>query len=199
MKASAKAGLEQFLTYRLHVLNKLAERGIGERYQEKLGVTVPEARVIASVGSFGPFSIMDLARHANLDKSQASRAAEALIKQGLVQREASEEDGRVVLISLTPAGRELYRKVMPIARKWNADLFDCLNEDEKAALGAALDKIIESVQPQERSNAKRRSPDGLRRSHPAVKVDPEQIDAQTSAFRGSGYLVVRTTSLEIAV
>ena len=146
MKASAKAGLEQFLTYRLHVLNKLAERGIGERYQEKLGVTVPEARVIASVGSFGPFSIMDLARHANLDKSQASRAAEALIKQGLVQREASEEDGRVVLISLTPAGRELYRKVMPIARKWNADLFDCLNENEKAALGATLDKIIESAQ-----------------------------------------------------
>ena len=146
MKASAKAGLEQFLTYRLHVLNKLAERGIGERYQEKLGVSVPEARVIASVGSFGPFSIMDLARHANLDKSQASRAAEALIKQGLVQREASEEDGRVVLISLTPAGRELYRKVMPVARKWNADLFDCLDDDEKAAFGAALDKIIESVQ-----------------------------------------------------
>jgi DNA-binding MarR family transcriptional regulator len=85
-------------------------------------------------------------RHANLDKSQASRAAEALIKQGLVQREASEEDGRVVLISLTPAGRELYRKVMPIARKWNADLFDCLNENEKAALGATLDKIIESMQ-----------------------------------------------------
>jgi len=146
MKASAKAGLEQFLTYRLHVLYKLAERGIGERYQDKLGVTVPEARVIASVGSFGPFSIMDLARHANLDKSQASRAAEALIKQGLVQREASEDDGRVVLISLTDEGRELYRKVMPIARKWNADLFDCLDDDEKAAFSAALDRIIQSVQ-----------------------------------------------------
>jgi DNA-binding MarR family transcriptional regulator len=146
MKASAKAGLEQFLTYRLHVLTKLAERGIGERYQERLGVTLPEARVIASVGSFGPFSIMDLARHANLDKSQASRAAEALIKQGLVQREASEADGRVVLISLTAEGRELYRKVMPIARKWNTDLFDCLDENEKAAFGAALDRIIENVQ-----------------------------------------------------
>lgn len=146
MKASAKAGLEQFLTYRLHVLSKLADRGIVERYQEKLGVTLPEARVIASVGSFGPFSIMDLARHANLDKSQASRAAEALIKQGLVQREASEEDGRVVLISLTPEGRELFRKVMPVARKWNTDLFDCLNDSEKAAFGEALDKIIASVQ-----------------------------------------------------
>jgi DNA-binding MarR family transcriptional regulator len=145
MKASAKAGLEQFLTYRLHVLNKLAERGISERYQEKLDVTLPEARVIASVGSFGPFSIMDLARHANLDKSQASRAAEALIKQGLVQREASDDDGRVVLISLTAEGRALYKKVMPIARKWNVDLFDCLGDKEKVALSDALDKVIESV------------------------------------------------------
>ncbi|WP_025599586.1 MarR family winged helix-turn-helix transcriptional regulator [Burkholderia sp. WSM2230] len=145
MKDSAKAGLEQLLTYRLHVLNKLAERGISERYQDKLGVTLPEARVIASVGSFGPFSIMELARHANLDKSQASRAAEGLIRQGLVKREASAEDGRVVLVSLTPEGRALYRKIMPIARKWNGELFDCLDEKEKAALGEALDKVIETM------------------------------------------------------
>ncbi|WP_133648877.1 MarR family winged helix-turn-helix transcriptional regulator [Paraburkholderia flava] len=146
MKASTKAGLDQFLTYRLHVLNKLSERGIGVRYQEKLGVTVPEARVIASVGSFGPFSIMDLARHANLDKSQASRAAEALIKQGLVQRESSETDGRVVLVSLTPEGRALYRKVMPIARKWNEDFFASLDEKEKVVLSRALDKAIANAQ-----------------------------------------------------
>jgi DNA-binding MarR family transcriptional regulator len=145
MKDSVKAGLEQLLTYRLHVLNKLAERGISERYQGKLGVTLPEARVIASVGSFGPFSIMELARHANLDKSQASRAAEALIRQGLVQRQQSAEDGRVVLVSLTAEGRALYRKVMPIARKWNGDMFDCLDEQEKAAFGHALDRIIETM------------------------------------------------------
>lgn len=145
MMDSVKAGLEQFLTYRLHVLNKLAERGISERYQEKLGVTLPDARVIASVGSFGPFSIMELARHANLDKSQASRAAEALIQQGLVQRQQSAEDGRVVLVSLTAEGRALYRRVMPIARKWNGDLFDCLSEEEKATFGQALDKIIETM------------------------------------------------------
>lgn len=142
---ATKAGLEQFLTYRMHVLNKLSERGISERYQAKLDVSLPEARVIASVGSFGPFSIMDLAKHANLDKSQASRAAEALIKRGLVQRTASLDDGRVVVISLTGEGRALYRKVMPIARKWNADLFDCLDEEEKAAFGRALDKVIASV------------------------------------------------------
>ena len=142
MKAAAKAGLEQFLTYRMHVLNKLSDRGISERYQTKLDITLPEARVIASVGSFGPFSIMDLAKHANLDKSQASRAAEALIKRGLIAREPSAEDGRVVLISLTNEGRALFRKVMPIARKWNADLFACLDEAEKEAFGRALNKVV---------------------------------------------------------
>jgi len=147
MKASDKAGLEQFLTYRLHVLNKLSERGISERYLAKLDVTLPEARVIASVGSFGPFSIMDLAKHANLDKSQASRAAEALIKRGLVERETSADDGRVVLISLTEAGRVLFRKVIPIARKWNADLFDCLDEKERQAFRHALDKVIANALP----------------------------------------------------
>lgn len=141
----AKAGLEQFLTYRMHLLNKLSERGISERYQAKLEVSLPEARIIASVGSFGPFSIMDLAKHANLDKSQASRAAQVLMKRGLVRRTASRDDARVVLISLTDDGRALYRKVMPIARKWNADLFDCLDEGERAALSRALDKVIASV------------------------------------------------------
>ena len=144
MKA-AKAGLDQFLTYRMHVLNKLADRGISELYHTKLDITLPEARVIASVGSFGPFSIMNLAKHANLDKSQASRAAEALIQRGLIERETSAEDGRVVLISLTGDGRALYRKVMPIARKWNADLFECLDEKEREAFGQALDRVIASA------------------------------------------------------
>lgn len=145
MKAAAKAGLDKFLTYRMHVLNKLSDRCISERYQTKLEITLPEARVIASVGSFGPFSIMDLAKRANLDKSQASRAAEALIQRGLARRESCSDDGRVVLISLTEEGLELYRKVMPIARKWNADLFSCLDDTEKAALGQMLDKVIANL------------------------------------------------------
>lgn len=138
----SKAGLDQFLTYRMHVLNKLSDRVISERYRTKLGITLPEARVIAAVGAFGPFSIMELARHTNLDKSQASRAAEALIQRGLVKRGVSDADGRVVLIALTADGIALNRKIMPIARKWNAELLDRLSESEQLAFGRALDKII---------------------------------------------------------
>ena len=142
MKAPRRAGLEQFLTYRLHILNKLTERGSSERYQSKLGITLPEARLIAAVGSFGPFSVMELARHANLDKSQASRAADALMQRGLMRRDASEHDGRLVLVSLTAEGRALYRRVMPIARKLNSEFFSCLDERERNTLHQVLDKLI---------------------------------------------------------
>ncbi|KDB06719.1 transcriptional regulator, MarR family [Burkholderia sp. lig30] len=140
-----QAGLDQFLTYRLHVLTKRSDRGIGEMYRHRLDISLPEARVIASVGAFGPFSIMDLARHTHLDKSQASRAAEALLRQGLLARSASEEDGRIVLIALTPDGRALYRKILPIARKWNDGLLACLSDSERQTFERLLDKVVASV------------------------------------------------------
>ncbi|MBT2792945.1 MarR family winged helix-turn-helix transcriptional regulator [Paraburkholderia strydomiana] len=140
-----KSGCEPLLMYRLHLLNKLVQRRISAHYVDMLGVTLSEARMIASVGASGPLPISELAKHAYFDTSRASRAAEALIIQGLVKREATVEDGRVVLVSLTPQGRALYRKVMPIARSWDGELFNCLGEKEKRALGEALDKVIKSI------------------------------------------------------
>ncbi|MBJ9709903.1 MarR family winged helix-turn-helix transcriptional regulator [Burkholderia gladioli] len=136
------AGLDQFLPQRLHTINKLTDRASGELYRDKLGITLPEARVISSVGAFGPFSIMELARHTHLDKSQASRAAEALILQGLLSRTTSDEDGRVVVIALTREGAALNRRIMTLARRWNAELAERLTENERGALERALDKLI---------------------------------------------------------
>jgi DNA-binding MarR family transcriptional regulator len=142
MTGSKAPKIDQLLTYRIHALNKLTERGASERIQLKTGVTMPEGRVVLAVGAFGPFSIMNLARHANLDKSQASRAADALIQRGLLQRQPSAEDGRVVMVSLTTEGMAVYRKLLPLSRKWNDDLMSTLTEAERTALSRALDKVI---------------------------------------------------------
>ncbi|PLZ03687.1 MarR family transcriptional regulator [Burkholderia sp. WAC0059] len=145
MKSAGSTGFERLLTCRLHVLNKLSERGSALRYRAKLGVTLSEARVIAAVGSFGPLSVIELARHANLDKSQASRAAEAAMQRGLIRREASDDDGRIVLLSLAPSGRALYRRIVPIACNWDVELFACLDGAERAVLLRMLDRVIASA------------------------------------------------------
>jgi DNA-binding MarR family transcriptional regulator len=53
-----------------------------------------ECRCLAAVGSFAPLSINDLAFRANLDKGQASRAAQVLVDQKLVRKTTSPEDAR---------------------------------------------------------------------------------------------------------
>jgi DNA-binding IclR family transcriptional regulator len=47
---------------------------------------------LSAVGAFAPLSVNDLAQQANLNKGQASRAAQALVDQGLVRKEASTTD-----------------------------------------------------------------------------------------------------------
>jgi DNA-binding MarR family transcriptional regulator len=115
-----------------------------ELSREKLGVPYPEASIIGVVGTFGPQTVMDISRRANLDKSQASRTMEALLSKGVLARTASDVDGRSVIISLTADGRKIFRKVGPTMERRDRELYNCLSEPEIEALRYLLDKILAS-------------------------------------------------------
>ncbi|MEZ5703540.1 MAG: MarR family transcriptional regulator [Burkholderiaceae bacterium] len=53
---------------------------------------------------FGPSTVAELARWANTDAGAMTRLLDRLEKKGLCQRERSQSDRRVVLVSLTPEG-----------------------------------------------------------------------------------------------
>jgi DNA-binding MarR family transcriptional regulator len=107
-------------------------------------VPYPEASIIGVVGTFGPQTVMDISRRANLDKSQASRTMEALLSKGVLARTASDVDGRSVIISLTADGRKIFRKVGPTMERRDRELYNCLSEPEIEALRYLLDKILAS-------------------------------------------------------
>ena len=71
--------LEASLSYQLHLLHKLSDRDSQQAYLRELGLTLADGRCLATVGAFAPLSVVDLARRANLNKGQASRAAQALV------------------------------------------------------------------------------------------------------------------------
>ncbi|WP_394777925.1 MarR family winged helix-turn-helix transcriptional regulator [Undibacterium sp.] len=133
-------------TYRLHTLTKQADRGTDALYQDKLGLGLSECRVLLTAGFFSPVSVKDLAARANLDKSQASRSTEALIKKGLLVKEPNQQDGRGVVISLSGEGAGVYRKCMALANRRNEDLLSVLDEEEQKAFAVALEKIIQQAQ-----------------------------------------------------
>lgn len=134
--------LDRFLTYRLHMLHKLSDRASHELYVQECGLGLGEARCLAAVGSFDALSVNRLAFEANLDKAQASRAAQSLVDQGLLSKAASEADARAVELKLTAAGRQRWTQVMAAINRRNDEIFGCLSLEERAQLGDFFHRLI---------------------------------------------------------
>lgn len=138
--------LDRTLTYRLHLLHKLTDAVSQRAYLVGAGLSMSDARCLTAVGSFAPLSVMDLAKKANLNKGQASRAAQSLVDQGLVLKAASPTDGRGVVLSLTAQGQTAWQASMDVVAQRNKEIFGVLSVDEQALLSSFFDRLIEQAQ-----------------------------------------------------
>lgn len=145
--------LDRTMTYRLHLLHKLSDRDSQQAYLTDAGLQLSEARCLGAIGSFAPLSVKDLARRANLDKGQASRAAQALVERELVQKETSGTDGRGVVLSLTRKGTHAWQRVMQVIARRNQELFGCLTAAEQKQLSRLFDRMIAHARAQDGSAA----------------------------------------------
>lgn len=134
--------LDRTYTHRLHTLMKLADRITQSRYEQETCIPAHEARCLAAVGNFAPLSVNDLARSANLDKAQASRAAQALVDKALILKVSNPSDGRGVVLNLTPEGQQVWACTMRLITRRNQEITACLSAVETQQLDAILDKLV---------------------------------------------------------
>lgn len=134
--------LDQSFTYRLHLLHKVSDHESHKAYVDGVGLSMSEARCLATVGTFEPMSVMDLADKGNLNKGQASRAAQVLVDRGLIAKKDNPNDARGVALSLTPRGRALWQPTMQLIHARNQQILGCLTPDEQATLSQWLDRLI---------------------------------------------------------
>ena len=139
--------LDRTLTYRLQQLHKLTDADSQSVYPERTGLSMSDGRCLTTIGTFEPLSVKELAEKANLNKGQASRAAQALVDQGLVLKADHPDDGRGVVLTLTPAGRKIFKSAMDMVAQRNEDIFGCLNVKEQATLSAMFDRLIAHARP----------------------------------------------------
>ncbi len=140
---AATPSLERTLTYRLHLLHKLTDQDSQHAYPRETGLSLSDGRCLATIGSFEPLSVKDLAQQANLNKGQASRAAQALVDLGLVCKQHDSHDARGVVLTLTESGRQAFARTMALVNQRNQEIFGCLNADEQACLSALFDRLIQ--------------------------------------------------------
>lgn len=133
--------LETFLPYRLNVLAKRVSKELARRYQDQFGITIPEWRVVAILGREQPLSSNDIVEKSQMDKAKVSRAVATLVDRGLLARAVHPQDQRLLRLSFTPAGAELYQRVAPLALEWERQWLDCLTAGEQAEFTALLDRL----------------------------------------------------------
>jgi DNA-binding MarR family transcriptional regulator len=139
--------LERTLTYRMHLVHKLTDQESQRLYPLEVGLSLSDGRCLAAVGSFEPLSVNQLARLANLNKAQASRAAQWLTEQALVAKADTPGDRRGVELTLTARGRKVWHKTMDFIERRNEAIFGCLSPREQQLIGDLFDRLIAHAAP----------------------------------------------------
>lgn len=88
----------------------------------------------------------DLARHLNHDAGAISRLVDQLVERGLVKRERSTSDRRVVHLKLTPQGQTVARMhIPPIVDLWNRVMRD-FSAQETTQLIDLLTRLVRNLE-----------------------------------------------------
>ena len=132
--------LSAFLPYRLAVAAARVSARFSRQYAAH-GVSIPQWRVLAALGSFGETHATRLVALTTMDKVKVSRAVAGLLQDGHLQRRPDGEDARRDLLELTTKGRALYATLIPLALRMQAELLAEMPPAEAAALDAALTRL----------------------------------------------------------
>ena len=133
--------LEAFLPYRLSILANTVSNAIAREYQGRFVLTIPEWRVMAVLGRFGPDVATGIGERTAMDKVTVSRAMNRLIDGGLVNRSADDSDRRRAIARLTRKGRSVHDKIVPVALEHERRIVSTLTTAEMAELDRLLAKL----------------------------------------------------------
>jgi len=133
--------LEAFLPYRLSVTANRMSRAFARAYAERFGLSIPEWRVMAVLGTGGPLTAAAIVERTAMDKVKVSRAVAALEAKGFVVRRPHPEDRRSALLELAAPGMAVFEAIVPLARTLEAELTAVLGPEDRAQLAQLLARL----------------------------------------------------------
>lgn len=135
--------LSAFLPYQIAVASSRVSRGFAALYRAEFGLSIPEWRVLAHLAQSGVVSVREIHARVDMDKSKVSRAAARLEAANLIEKRANESDRRLIDMTLTPKGREMIARILPMALAYQAEVLAQLGADA-APFGRALETLIKT-------------------------------------------------------
>ena len=133
--------LDQFLPYRLNSLADRISDELARLYEERYALNVAQWRVLAWLSHRDVLNAKQICEATRMDKARVSRAVQALVDRGLINRSPSSRDQRLHDLRLTEAGQALLAELIPEAQAWEAELVATLTAGEYRDLLHAMRKL----------------------------------------------------------
>jgi len=102
------------------------------------GLSMTAAATLSAVERLGPQRLTALAAREGVTQPAMTQLISRLEESGLVRREASPEDGRVVLVAITDEGRAVLARRRSVRSERMAAIIAQLGPEHRAALAIAL-------------------------------------------------------------
>ena len=142
---AAKLELERFLPYRLVTLAQSLSSALSAIYREQFGISVAEWRILANLAEKGELNPTEIATQTSMDKARVTRAIKELNAKRCLVRRRHEGDNRAYRLRLSATGLALYRRIVPLALAWEAELLGALDTAEYRDLLRIIDKLAQRV------------------------------------------------------
>jgi DNA-binding MarR family transcriptional regulator len=118
---------------------RLAVTRTARRLRQEAGsdLSPSQASALATIDRRGPLTPSELAECERVKRPTATRVGARLLEAGLIERSGDPADGRVTLLSTTPEGRALMRRLRGRKNAFLARRFRDLPPEDLAALERA--------------------------------------------------------------
>ncbi len=139
------------------VLNSFAELMSAvmiDQYQKQiaeLDLTLPQAQALRILRR-GPVPTGQLGCQLHISAPAITQLTDRLIRKGLIERRAGEDDRRCVIVALSERGRELVDQFRQSRREVFSSALEHLTQDEQEQIVETLVKVVTALESYEARN-----------------------------------------------
>lgn len=131
-----------WLAFRINQLSQLHNLPLYGAIERDHGLSRPDYVVIYSLGLRDGLTAQEVSASFRFPKNTLSRAIHKLVARGLIRRTPYRADKRSFILNLTPRGRALLERTLPVFVDLQARMLACLDESERETLSVLLAKIV---------------------------------------------------------
>ncbi len=129
------------LTYRLSIVAQEAITANDAIFLRETGCSIRDLRVLRLIDDTPGTTFAEISKATGFERSLTSRIIQSLLGAGLIQRENSQADARVFLLSTTDKGKEVRQIARQLSDRLEVILTDPLSRQELRVFNEVLERL----------------------------------------------------------